>query len=289
MGHTAILGGTGPEGMGLALRLALCGDEIVIGSRRAERAAAAAAKAVQRLGDAGGAANVRGAENAAAVDGAEVVVLAFPYAGVAETVPPLAAQLAGKLVVDVVNPLVLKDGIFRVEPPPAGSAAEEIQRLLPQSRVVGAFKNESAQELQRIEEPLRGDVLDLRRGPARPRRGDATGRAHRRRAPGRRRVADQRAFSRGHHGSVAQPEPAPPCGDVHPDPRPAGRRAAPRLSVVVAALREPSFAREFLMRPEFVIAAKACRTERRKSDPRAFSATCARWTQTVEPRSSKRF
>ena len=60
MGHTAILGGTGPEGMGLALRLALCGDEIVIGSRRAERAAAAAAKAVQRLGDAGGAANVGG-------------------------------------------------------------------------------------------------------------------------------------------------------------------------------------------------------------------------------------
>ena len=159
MGHTAILGGTGPEGMGLALRLALCGDEIVIGSRRAERAAAAAAKAVQRLGDAGGAANVRGAENAAAVDGAEVVVLAFPYAGVAETVPPLAAQLAGKLVIDVVNPLVLKNGVFRVEPPPAGSAAEEIQRLLPDSRVVGAFKNESAEELQRIEAPLRGDVL----------------------------------------------------------------------------------------------------------------------------------
>ena len=203
--------------------------------------------------------------------------------------PPLAAQLAGKLVIDVVNPLVLKNGVFRVEPPPAGSAAEEIQRLLPDSRVVGAFKNESAEELQRIEAPLRGDVLVCGADPhARAEVMQLAGRIADVR-PVDAGVADQRAFPRGHHGSAAQPEPAPPRRDVHPDPRPAGGRATPLLSVGGAALREPSFAQEFLMRPEFAIAAKACGRERRKSDPRAFSATCARWTRTVEPRSSKRF
>src|SRR5215467_13820780 len=129
MGRIAIIGGTGPEGLGLALRLALCGEEIRIGSRQADRAMAAAVKAQERLRAVGREVKIIGGENGAVVD-ADVVVLAFPHAGVAELLPQLASKLDGKLVIDVVNPLVRRDGLFRLaEGTP--SAAEEIQKLIP--------------------------------------------------------------------------------------------------------------------------------------------------------------
>jgi NADPH-dependent F420 reductase len=159
MGRIAILGGTGPEGMGLGLRFARAGEEIVIGSRQAERAAAAAESARQRLRAVGCHTAVHGSTNEEAVRGADLVVLAFPYAGVAELLPPLAPALDGVVVLDVVNPLVRQGKVFVLTPVPDGSAAEAIQRLLPKSLVVSGFKNESADSLGDIEREVEGDVV----------------------------------------------------------------------------------------------------------------------------------
>jgi len=159
MGRIAILGGTGPEGLGLGLRLALSGEEVVVGSRQAQRATDAAERARARLVAAGCRTPFSGAENRAAVQGADVVVIATPFAGVAELLPPLAPDLADRLVLDVVNPLIRVNKQFTIEHVPDGSAAETIQRLLPRSQVVSAFKNESAEELNAIEHPVDGDVV----------------------------------------------------------------------------------------------------------------------------------
>jgi NADPH-dependent F420 reductase len=159
MGRVAIVGGTGPEGLGLGLRFALCGEEVRIGSRQASRAAAAVEEARKQLQAVQCEAKISGAENSLAVEGAEVVVLAIPYAGVADLLPQLAPRLAGKLVIEVINPLVRKDGSFRSADVPAGSAGEEIRDLLPEAMVVSAFKNESAEELRSLREPLYGDVV----------------------------------------------------------------------------------------------------------------------------------
>ena len=158
MGQIAILGGTGPEGMGLGLRFAMLGEQVVLGSRQAARAVDAAQRANAQLGAAGHPATVRGAESPAAIRDADMVVIATPFAGVAELLPPLAPLLAGVTVIDVVNPLIHVNKQFTVERVPEGSAAEAIQKLLPQSRVVSAFKNESAELLNAIDRPLAGDI-----------------------------------------------------------------------------------------------------------------------------------
>ncbi len=132
-----ILGGTGPEGRGLARRFALAGHTVLIGSRSEDRAVAAAAGL-----DAGP--NVRGLPNAAAAREAGVVIVAVPWDGHAALVASLAAELSGKIVIDCVNPLGFdKQGAFalRVE---EGSAAQQTAALLPDSRVVGAFHHVSS-------------------------------------------------------------------------------------------------------------------------------------------------
>ncbi len=159
MGRIAILGGTGPEGIGLALRFALAGEEIVLGSRQAQRAAQAADKARARLSALGCTTPIVGAENQSALQGADIVAIATPFAGVRELLPPLAEALAGVVVMEVVNPLIQIGKQFTVERVPEGSAAEAIQKLLPQSLVVSAFKNESAEELNAIQHPVDGDVV----------------------------------------------------------------------------------------------------------------------------------
>jgi NADPH-dependent F420 reductase len=159
MGRIAILGGTGAEGLGLGLRFALCGEEVVIGSRQAQRAAEAAEQARTRLQEVGCLTPVSGAENQAAVRGVDLVVVATPYAGVSEFLAPLAPALDGMLVLDVVNPLIRERQQFTFERLSEGSAGETIQKLLPGSRVVSAFKNESAEKLDAITHPMDGDVL----------------------------------------------------------------------------------------------------------------------------------
>jgi 8-hydroxy-5-deazaflavin:NADPH oxidoreductase len=130
-----ILGGTGPQGRGLAKRFAAAGVEVVLGSRSAERAGAAAVD----LG-----ASVRGATNEECVAAADVVVVAVPWDGHRELIEGLAKDLAGRIVVDCVNPLGFdKQGSF-VLPVEEGSAAQQAQQLLPDATVVAAFHHLSA-------------------------------------------------------------------------------------------------------------------------------------------------
>ncbi len=135
----AVLGGTGPQGRGLARRFAEAGLAVVLGSRDATRADETAQILAQATGGA-----VSGAANADAAAAGDVVVIAVPFAGHADLLTELTGVLAGKIVVDCVNPLGFdKQGAYALAVP-EGSAAQQAQALLPDSTVVGAFHNVSA-------------------------------------------------------------------------------------------------------------------------------------------------
>ncbi|AXK35549.1 NADPH-dependent F420 reductase [Streptomyces armeniacus] len=130
-----VLGGTGDQGRGLAYRLARAGQRVIIGSRAAERAQQAAGE----LGE-----GVEGAENAECARRSDVVIIAVPWEGHGKTLEALRDDLAGKLVVDCVNPLGFdKKGAYALKPE-EGSAAEQAAALLPDSRVTAAFHHLSA-------------------------------------------------------------------------------------------------------------------------------------------------
>jgi 8-hydroxy-5-deazaflavin:NADPH oxidoreductase len=138
-----IIGGTGDQGRGLVYRLARAGQRVLIGSRSADRAE----QAVQEIASLPGipaAGSVSGGRNADVAARSDVVVIAVPWAGHAETVAALREPLAGKMVVDCVNPL----GFDKQGPHPLrveeGSAAQQAAALLPESRVCAAFNHVSA-------------------------------------------------------------------------------------------------------------------------------------------------
>jgi NADPH-dependent F420 reductase len=134
-----VLGGTGPQGRGLARRFAAAGVRVVLGSRDAGRAQAAAADLAAATGG-----DVTGEDNGGAARAGDVVVVAVPWDGHADLLTGLRADLAGKVVVDCVNPLGFdKQGAYALAVP-EGSAAEQAAALLPQSRVVAAFHHVSA-------------------------------------------------------------------------------------------------------------------------------------------------
>ena len=151
----AVLGGTGPQGRGLARRFAAAGLDVVLGSRSAERAAETA----ERLAPLG---RVRGMSNAEAAAAADVVLVVVPWDGHAELLRSLTTELAGKVVVDCVNPLGFdKQGPFALQVE-EGSATQQAAGILPESRVVGAFHNVSASLLEDPEvERIETDVLVL--------------------------------------------------------------------------------------------------------------------------------
>ncbi|GAB6984360.1 NADPH-dependent F420 reductase [Nocardioides pyridinolyticus] len=135
----AVLGGTGPQGRGLARRFAAAGVPVVIGSRSAERAADTAAELAEATG-----AEVSGADNAGAAAAGDIVVVAVPWDGHGELLASLRSELAGKVVVDCVNPLGFdKQGAYALAVE-EGSAAQQAQAILTDSTVVGAFHNVSA-------------------------------------------------------------------------------------------------------------------------------------------------
>ena len=168
----AILGGTGPEGRGLALRWARAGVAVVIGSRDATRAATIAAELAP-----GDALPLSGAANADAARAADVVVISVPWDGHAATLTSLTDELAGKVVIDIVNPLEFDDRGPVTIPVAEGSAAEQAQSLLPRSRVVGAFHHVSAKHLLDESHPVDTDVLVC--GDDRPAKDLAIGLAER--------------------------------------------------------------------------------------------------------------
>ncbi|GAA0945864.1 NADPH-dependent F420 reductase [Nonomuraea longicatena] len=140
-----ILGGTGDQGKGLARRFALAGHPVLIGSRSAERAQEAADSIGAGVsGQAVSGLSVSGAANADVAARADVVIVAVPYDGHRELLVSLRAELAGKIVIDCVNPLGFdKQGAHALQVE-EGSAAQQAAAVLPDSRVVAAFHHVSA-------------------------------------------------------------------------------------------------------------------------------------------------
>ena len=148
----AVLGGTGPQGRGLALRWAVAGHQVVIGSRDAGRAQQVAAD----LGH-----GITGAGNLEAAQQADIVLVAVPYDGHAALLQDVAPALAGKILIDCVNPLGFdKQGAYPLDVP-EGSAAQQAAAIVPQARVVAAFHHVSAVLLEDLDHELDIDILVL--------------------------------------------------------------------------------------------------------------------------------
>ncbi|MET9131632.1 NADPH-dependent F420 reductase [Streptomyces antibioticus] len=148
-----VLGGTGPQGKGLAYRLAKAGQKVIIGSRATDRAQAAA----EEIGH-----GVEGADNAETARRSDLVIVAVPWDGHGKTLESLREELTGKIVVDCVNPLGFdKQGAYALKPE-EGSAAQQAAALLPGSRVTAAFHHLSAVLLQDPEiDAIDTDVMVL--------------------------------------------------------------------------------------------------------------------------------
>jgi hypothetical protein len=151
-----ILGGTGPAGRGLAVRLAAAGDEVVLGSRDADRATGVAEGLVGAWPDRSLAVTGMANEDCA---GAELVVVATPWDGAVATVKPLADALAGKVVVSMANALVKEGREFLALMPPRGSVAAGLQAVLPRSLVSASFHHLPASEMEQLDRALVADVL----------------------------------------------------------------------------------------------------------------------------------
>ena len=149
-----LLGGTGPQGRGLALRFATAGHRVLLGSRNAERARSVVAELLE-----GRDLPVTGVANADAAAGADVVFLVFPFEGQAAVLPDLAQTIGGKVVVDVINPLGWDElGAYPLDVP-EGSGAEQAQALLPRARVTAAFHHAPPRLLADLEVEVDTDVL----------------------------------------------------------------------------------------------------------------------------------
>jgi len=155
----AVIGGTGPAGMGLALRWARAGETIIIGSRDAQRAQQAAAAIQQKVGPQ---ANVSGMENSAACAAADILTLTVPFEGQAALLKQLKPAITeGSILIDATVPLAAGVGgrASRTLGVWQGSAAQQAAELMPKGvSVVAAFHNVSA-ELLNTDAPLDCDVI----------------------------------------------------------------------------------------------------------------------------------
>jgi len=151
----AFVGGTGPEGLGLAVRFAVAGHAVIIGSRSPERAQGAAVNVRAKVPHA----QVEGMLNEEAVRAGEIVLVTIPFAGHRDTLKALAPAIGAKIVIDVVSPLAFEAGQIRALAVSEGSAAQQAQALLPQAAVAAAFHHLDAGSLMRVEERLEADVL----------------------------------------------------------------------------------------------------------------------------------
>ena len=155
----AILGGTGDQGLGLALRFCAAGRRVVIGSRKADRAVEAAEEVRQKVPGA----EVEGLENGDATEGSEIVILSVPFEHTASTVKGLKERLApGQIVVSMGVPLATSvgDAASRMIGVWQGSCAELVAALVPKGvHTVSAFQNVSAHRLQHLPDPVECDVV----------------------------------------------------------------------------------------------------------------------------------
>lgn len=153
----AVIGGTGKEGRGLAMRWAIAGHEVVLGSRDGARASQVAAELSQLAGH-----PLSGAENIASLDGADVVLLSVPYSGHGETLRALAPSLAsrpGRVLIDITVPLK-PPRVAEVHLPAGGAAALEAQAIVgAQVHVVAALHHVSSTQLADPKKSIDCDVL----------------------------------------------------------------------------------------------------------------------------------
>jgi len=158
-----IIGGTGKEGKGLAYRWVKAGHQVIIGSRQWEKAQKAVEVVYDLFG--GESALLEGMENRDAVVGCEIAVITVPYAAHRPTLEGLKDVLAGKILIDVVVPIV-PPKVTKVQMPKAGSAAQEAQEILGDDcQVVAAFQNISHERLTN-EGDIDCDVLVCGKGKA---------------------------------------------------------------------------------------------------------------------------
>jgi NADPH-dependent F420 reductase len=151
----AVIGGTGKEGKALALRWAVAGQEVLIGSRTMEKAQGVA----QTLNEQVGAERVSGHSNREAAEAADVVVLSVPYGGQLAILEQVKDAVGGKVVVNVSVPLD-PESARRIKVPPAGSATAEVQEFLGAgAKVVAAFQNVSAHVIADPQAPVECDIL----------------------------------------------------------------------------------------------------------------------------------
>ena len=151
-----ILGGTGPAGRGLAVRVAAAGGSVVLGSRDADRAAEVARDVVASWPDRD--LDITGMANEGCAE-CDLVVVATPWDGAVPTVRPLAGALAGKVVVSMANALVKEGREFLGLVPPRGSVAAMVQAALPRSLVAAAFHHLPAADMEKLDLPMAADVL----------------------------------------------------------------------------------------------------------------------------------
>lgn len=152
MTTVGILGGTGPAGRGVAIRLASAGYDVLLGSRDATRAEGVATTLLAR-----GDGVVRGATNEVAAD-CDVVVVATPWDSAVATVRALRERLDGKVVVSMVNALTREGKEILPLYPSRGSMAAQIAHALPSSRVVGAFHHLPANAMEDLDSGIEADV-----------------------------------------------------------------------------------------------------------------------------------
>lgn len=154
----AIIGGTGPQGQGLALRFARAGIEVVVGSRDPTRAATTVAEVNAKLPK--GSSNIIGLSNLDAIREAdEMVIFAVPWSAHNDTLHNIKAELSGKILIDIVVPLSENDP-KKVDMPPEGSATEAAQAILGSDvPVIGALHNVSATTLNNLDWDINCDVL----------------------------------------------------------------------------------------------------------------------------------
>jgi len=150
-----VVGGTGAEGSGLALRWAHAGHRVKIGSRDPAKAQECARELNAILGSD----LIVGVDNKSGVAGSDIVVLTVPFAVQMTTVSDLKPQLAGKILIDVTVPLV-PPKVSRVQLPASDSCVVAVQQFLGNDvRVVSAFQNVSAHKLKKLEYAIDCDVL----------------------------------------------------------------------------------------------------------------------------------
>lgn len=153
MTTVGIVGGTGPAGRGVAVRLGSGGYEVVLGSRVAQRAIEVAGQLELR-----GLGQVHGDSNEGAAS-AEIVIVATPFDSAVETATSLREHLVGKIVVSMVNALTREGRELIPLYPPRGSVAAQLAHALPESRVVGAFHHLPAAQMENLDSGLDADVI----------------------------------------------------------------------------------------------------------------------------------